>query len=1365
MNTITTSLSACFHERILYYWRHGLYGHTIYICRKLIEARNSDLFLNMWLSLSLAILKQTNSAIEEIRRMANRSDLSLLFNLCKYYIYKNAVEPDQTEIEKIQQKINSFISSSNDFCLFSSGLISYAFGDLEFAVKFADLIKNEDVSLPLYGWIALSRQEYQKAHESFDKILSNHLKSNDLLSLYGKAILLAETGDYSNSIQLYAKISSHFDFPEIQFEKARIFISMNKWSLAYETITNTSNYSSQETATNPNEDNKIKNSESKENSIDITKENIKENSKDNAKENSQGFFSFLETHIIQLINVLLTDNDILTAVQIMKDIEDDIQIYESKNWRLCLEFCKTILSICHQTPEIVDRVINIIEIASKESPQVLPFLSYCHIMKHDILNSTSVLNQIQEQDEDIYSIESRLLILFESQRISEASDQLELYRKISNNTIQLKTLDVKLFRLQNGCTGKNVYELCRLVLNHIDTILSQQRIYNQDSNQKISSSKSDFPQQQHEDNSEEKISISKSEFTPSKLPLFESKFGQYIISNEEFQERFYSKYAPLEVNFERFMFYFGQMRFDSIVSALDEIVLQNKSLTYFPDGQFGEKIDLIFKRLFKIVPNLTPLRLQYAIFLQLNEKYSESMNIIQSYLIQRWPFRLPLSFLTAAINEYFLGNVEESKKYLESTLQVAPIFNSYLDLILLKCRIDHNLTYLPEYYDNLPFITLLKIIDLALECDDYEKSRVYFQTAASIAKQPKEKAHLIIRQAKILAFKKDFKKAFNLLKNLANHQKYIDEAVTAEAHIYLHYLDDYDNYMLKYEELCEQSPTVSHFLMTGDAFCQINEYDSAVTFYESAYKLSSEPEILERLSTALIKSHQFNLAVTRYKMIGCTPLFLIKMLYKLKKFTKAKQYLEHSIRLIRTNQMLTIAPYIELRGDVHSVLRENAEALEDYRSALKIYISIFDVALPNVYITELKSRASELARKIGDLTPTLEKVLSDYYMSLDYDPTNVDSFVSIFNFFKNRNDLKKCHELCIDFLSKSQSETVALLLTTIETRDFTSSIKSLENVLNIHPRFHRALVRLVEICARAGKLEIAEKRLEKYVKKNDESPGILFSRGLLNLYTGNISDALKFFTMSGKNRRWMISSKLCMFNLLVNPERKYIWCETEPLTTQENINAASEILSSFKNLDEVETMLLTAELFIAHNNEDAIKNAMKIFYQIIDIEQHNIPALVGLARCHLRLGNVKATNVFIDKVFFFKPFHENYSYFEECYLMRASIISEEQDYRSSQQFIYLALDLNLSSKKGWEMSGFVHMQNKMYSEAALAFSRCWKLGDKKDKQIGYNYAYCSLMGNRPDQALVICRKLLDDNPEFTELLEKVMLPAFKMLKS
>lgn len=1289
--------------------------------------------------------KNTKAAFEEIDRLSSRNDLYLLYNVCQYFILSRSDNPDKDEIESLTTSIDKLRLKSNDFCLHSSAYVSWCFGDLNFAQQLLDLVKNKNVSASLNGWIALSRREYKTGLTFFDSLLSNRSKSIDLLALYGKAVLLAEVGDFSSSIQEYAKILSHYDFPEINIEKARIYIAMNKFSMANDCALHVINT--------------IGPSESK---PEISAENPKLKYPASLKLPKAGPFSLYECHLIQLLYCILSKSDIIDAEVILKQIENDFKSYEPNNWQLALLFGQMILSLCHQTSEILEPIINIISFVSKHNPGVFPFLAYCHMMKHDYINANAILEHIGIENENIYSIEARLNTLFETNRTAEVQDKLDLYHSISEDSIQLKTMEVKLHRIIHGSTGQNVYDLCRLIVKHVNGVNKKKEmtqihdkiftvVNHQIADKDINN--------ENETETEENVHSDENEHEETSNEICDVGF-----SLEDYMENFKNKFAPMETNFERFMEFYADLRIDSIVSAFDEMILENKSLIFAPVGLFGQQIESIFQSLFKLTPHLSPLSVQYSIFLQINRKYKEALTVIKNYLIRRWPFRQSLLFLTASVCECKIGNVDIARMYLDSAISSAPVLSSFLDSILVRCKIEQTTKYLPDYAEQLPILPLLQIIDLCIEVNQYEKARWYFKSAAVLAHHPKEKAHIVIRQAKLLAFKKDYERAFRILKQLSHHQKYLVDAIHTIAYIYLHFLNDTDNYMLQYEQLCEHSPTVQHFLIAGDAFSEICEFDGAAQFYKEAHQQANNSETLQKLVNALIKSHQFNNAISKYKKIGTTPLFLIEALTKLKQYNQAKQYLDHSIRLIRSSNSLAIAPYIELRGDIQKHLKEG-NAIDDYRSALSIYSSILKDALPSAFIDELKRKASTIAIKIGHLKPAREKILDDFYLSLKYDPSNVDSLVSIFNFYKARNDLKTCNKLCVDFLSKySSSETVALLLTTVEKHDFTKSINSLGKVLDNNPHFHRALVRLVEICARAGQLKIAKNRINAYIDANDNSPGIQFARALFYYYIGDIEKAMTFFTLSSKNRRWSTTSKLCMFHLLVNPERKYIWCETAPLATEENLQKASFIMTSIGEINEIESMLLTAELFSSHNTEEAVKKSLDLYNEIIEIQQNNIAALVGVARCNIRLGNPKLANVFIDKVLLFKPFHETYIYFEECYLMRASIIASERDFLSSQQFVYMAIDLNLSSKKGWEMNGSIHKQNKMYAEAALAYSNCWELSNKKDAMIGYNYAYCSLLADRPDQTLVVCRKLLEDNPLNTEIVDKLMVPAFKKIK-
>ena len=1259
--------------------------------------------------MGLAYSKQNENeiAMDHIKRLSCREDLSLLYNVCLYFIHKNDDNTNSQVTEQFYRRIKELITASNYFCLHSSALISFSFGDLKLAETFLDEIKDNQQTYSLRGWICLMRMDYKNAFNHFDNILSNHKTSIDLLSMYGKAVLLSGLGDYSNSIQIYAKIMSHYNFPEMYFEEARIYIAMNRWRLAAETV----------------------------------------------KANQSSYFSKFEMNLIDLFNCLISNSDIVLGEQIIKQLITDVEQHESKNWKLCLEIGKALISICHQTNEIIEHIIEIIKIASKSSKNVLPFLSYCYFMKQDYLFASETVSSIQ--NDDIYSIESQIGILFESNRMSEVVDKLDLYNDLSDEFLQLKTLEVKLFRINNGCTGDNVYDLSKMLFNHFEIIQAKY----EKSFLKENVSLSDDSTKNNKKDKKEEIKINSSSSNIKRLNKH-----QCILSQKNIDKIFESNFAPMESLFEKYLSFLSDMRFDSIVSALDEMIMQNKNIIYSPAGELEEKITNFFTQLFKIIPNTAPMKLQYALFLQKKRKYQESLQVIETYLIHRWPFRLPLCLFAASQNELILNNIERSRNYLDSALYIAPSFSKLLDFMLLKCKLEKDLRYLPDgsSFSNLPMFYMLNIIDLSIEFGDIEKSEHYYQIAINNIKTPREKAHLVLRQSLIFVLKKQYFKAFKALETLSKHKRFTREALITKAKIYLNSLHDYDNFMMQYEHLCEQNPTKENYLIAGDAFSEILEYENAVYFYQEAYKIEENPAILEKIVHSLIKDHQYNNAISKYKMIGSSPLFLIQMLYKLKQFEKAKQFVEHSVQIMQMTDQIRLAPFIELRGDIHSQLKEDEEAIEDYRSALSIYTRIFENSFSNIFIDDLRKKASVIACKIGDHTIAKEKILDEYYLSLKYDPGNIDAFVALFNFYKMRNDLNVCHKLCLDFLEKSsRSETVALLLTTIETRDFTRSIMALENVLDAHPRYHRALVRLIEICARAGKLEIAKARMKNY--ENNFSPGVAFCHGLLMLYLGNNQEALKHFTFASKNRKWGLNAKICIFNLYVNPERKYIWCETEPLSSEENLNKASEILSSL-NHGEVENLLMTAELFSAHNNEQAVQRALGLYHQILDIQQQNIPALVGIARCHIRLGDKVTANSYIDKVLLFKPFHETFMYFEECYLMRASLILNDKDFRGSQHFIFLAIDLNLSSKKGWEMSGIVHKQNRMYAEAAIAYSKCWDLGDRKDEDLGFNYAYCSLKANRPDEALVIARKLLDQNPTRRDIVEQIMIPAFKILK-
>jgi tetratricopeptide repeat protein 21B len=303
-------------------------------------------------------------------------------------------------------------------------------------------------------------------------------------------------------------------------------------------------------------------------------------------------------------------------------------------------------------------------------------------------------------------------------------------------------------------------------------------------------------------------------------------------------------------------------------------------------------------------------------------------------------------------------------------------------------------------------------------------------------------------------------------------------------------------------------------------------------------------------------------------------------------------------------------------------------------------------------------------------------------------------------------------------------------------------------------------VRLIEICARSGKLDDAL----AYVRASEsDDPGYLFAQALYASYTGSVTTALNWFKKASFSNKWQIPANIAMIELLINPTRKYLWLETEPLAIQGSLQQAESIRKALR-IEESSKHLLAAEILCSYNTTDALDQAVSFFQKALDLSPGLIAASVGIARIHLRRKELDKASKLLDYVFAGKPFHDTFSYFEEAYLMRAQIVTTETNFRSAQHFIYLALNLNMSCKKGWEMSAQVHRERKMWSEASQAYGRSWELGDRNDPEVGYNYAYCTMKSKNYEGALTVCRELMDLYPGYKDLRERVAIPSFRKMR-
>ncbi|OHS93151.1 TPR Domain containing protein [Tritrichomonas foetus] len=1251
----------CFHERILYYWRHGLYGHVQLLSKIALKTFNNDLFFHVWNSLSLGILGKTEIALNEIARVKCRVYLSLLLFVSQLCIHKHSKSPDIEKIQKLQKKIDKQVKSSNQFCISQSIQVAWMFNNKELTDFLVSYVTE---TTSIVGWVKLTRDDYNGAEAIFDQVLAVKSNAFDLLALYGRFIIYSATLRSTESMDTYGKILSRYIFPEIDIEKARNSARYGKWDQAL-TI-----------------------SEVVKNSLPTT----------------------FEVDIFACINYLVKCANIRKASEALDSICSIAKEYEEDNWKLNVKLAQSFGTLGCKNLSIIDRTMRLAQIAYNVNPTdqlCSSTLAYHQIITRNFNVAESTLKTIHCHESSIAFL-NHLRLLFEMNLDYELEDALDLYEKIQKD----------------------------FTLYTYHSILARKR--DQD--------------------------------TSNFIPLIINS----LLNDDNFKKQVYNT-MPLEVQYEGFLEIFISLKIDQIFDSLEEIVVMNRSVRAPPTGKIGEDIESIITRISNSIPGYIPLLfVQAALYLK-QGRYYESEFLFQTILMSNWQYRGAQCLIFLAMIDSINGKISSAKEKIDEAIILDASLRNDYNYHLVRTAIykdhQHLLAMVPFFHKQTqPFPSVIEFIDLALSLNAFSIANQIFQIVAPRATHPAEKGALIIRQAKINAGFGNLDRAFHLLEKLKSHSRFVDLATLAESEIRLQY--NIGSYLDCIKQLQITEPSLKHCEMCGDAYAKTLNFDEASVWYKNAIDPSQpQADTFQKYISALVSAHRFDDAVNDFtqafmklKTNTFTLIFLLKELIKIKRYKAAKQCIETCEKVLNKSNLIIEAEFNYLCAMVSWKLDEFSEAEKFFDNSLQSYKNILKDVSYNTFIHEIQINTASLMIKYGKFSISQlrrEKANELFYHAIELDESNSEPVLALVEFYKSRFDVSKCIKLCTDFLDRHPNdERVALELTSLETSDYKKSIECLIRVLKAYPHFHRILVRLVEICARAGKLAI----VTKYIPKFDTMPGSTFARGLLLMYWGITNEALICFKKIQNDLRWGPSAKRVIFQLLVNPQRTYIWCHNGALAEEVNLQIATKLIETM-DLTENEKLIYLAEIDTSRNTEISVMNAMqKYSLANNDSKSPKIAALTGLARCQIRLGHPHEANVLIDKILNGKPYHETFSYFEEAYLMRAQIVLNEKNFRAAQHFNFQALNLNMSCRKGWELSAESHKQNHMYSEAANAYLRCWNLTGRKDLEVGYQYAFCSMMANRPEEALEMCRIINSMNPMFKDLKEKIVIPAFKKLK-
>lgn len=1104
------------------------------------------------------------------------------------------------------------------------------------------------------------------------------------------------------------------------------------------------------------------------------------------QESKSSLFSSFEMNIMVIFNYILTSKSEKTIISLLDELVESCIKSESTNWFYQILISLSIATMCTQSLPIIDRIMKLTSMAAEVSgfnPFCCSVLGFVQLLAHNYVAALSTAARTNMNGQtDSLGIEFQIKLLIDTGRYEEALDMLDMYELVYKKSMIYKTLRLKIYRKMN------LKDETRMNLN--DRTLIEDLLTSFEDHMK--------------------------NFANSELP--------------------YSNLIPHEIKFEKYIDFFIRYRIDTIIEALDELITYNNLLNIDIYGSYSK--ELIDRLLQIVVPNLksSPHFMPFNYFLALLYKkcgkFNDSLYLFEKILSSSNIYRLPQCLVNMAeISFYIKDEHDFAASCIEEAINEDPALSTSLDFLILKSKINStakesikqilklftkNDQNSSEKVDNnplndsesQPFINYIKFIDFCLSENEYELAAEFIKLATKKAVHSSDKALIILRKSKILAYHKDYERCFSMLEKLKNHKKYISKAFEAEAEIYLKFKDDKMKYVSVFRNFDSSEKSVESHILLGRSLRKVKNFNESIEAYQKGLdQKDPDVDLLKELIMSYVSANRFDEAIkcfiSNVQIMRNCCIFsyeFIKLMIEIKRYHEAMHCISRVIQVHNSKNHLSHAGLLELQGIVESRflkanLKEGQKSVSikdldgvqitiSYSSSndnLKDSISIYEnllneISNPNSFTLKMRSKMSDIIYEVGQNYLSLqdrERAIESFFKALQYYPKNSQAVVSLFGLYKGRYDIERCKKVCLDYLKLDPyNETIALLYTSSQTENMHLSIPYLQNVLDMHPTYFKCLVRLVEICARSGKLNTAVNYMKK-AKCND--PGFYFVKGLYFSYVNNTEKAMKFFNRAKTSNKWETAAKIQIFSLLTNPERKYLWFEEDPFAPEEKLNEAEDIykslLSTYENnknnnnfLNYTDIQMLKGELLCAQNTEASIKEAIEIYSALIKENPSFIGSSVGLARCLTKTGEFDRAIALSKFVLNGKPFQENFSYFEETYLILAYIVEKETNFNSAQHYIYLALELNMSCKKGWEMSAKVQFKRKMYSEATAAFKYCWELCDHKDPEIGYKYAFCCMKAKKYDVALIVSREVMELYPDYKDLRETVIKPSFQNIK-
>ena len=1335
-------------ERIFYYWRQKMYGHVHLLCEKFLREDGNDPLFLIWDGLADGAEGKINQGLSTIDRITNRMAMGLPIVVAKLCIHKMAKIPDFSSIGQLEMEVENLKTTASADAIVSAAQIIWLAGDVPGREDQAELLIHSLTTQPppnrsaaaLTGWIKILKGD-RSGGRWFDMASPDHqniLSSTDAFIYYGKAMYYANIGRWNDALPNLSQLTNLADFPEAQLERARIYIAMNNWDLAI----------------------------------------------DAANESRGQCISEAEYYLIHAIYQLSQAGNLESARDSVKNLASILNEIEAMNSAYLSSLVHILTGLSWQDKQICQYCLNMYKTLGSVSdgdPTISATYGHLLYLCGNYKDAeTALTNALTTQGDSPYALTSLIQCYIKEQDLENASMQLQ-FLETGGPTLALAVVRSQYNKSMTLQEDSDALALIEAMKHHLDSI---QQIYIAQSSREAE---------------EKKLGVDKY------LDNFElmdmNTFSMAIIEVMDFCSTPEKQVAHPQ----------NAAVCDLIALALNYIPGAVPFNYYLAVLAFGEGR---YAQATKAIQNV--LKSHWGF------NASQCHLLLAQIRLQMKQFGEAEKVMNQAISYDF--SIRESMMFKTVQAQLCEARGQYSEAIKILNEMIKSSEY-QKSPDREKVKILLFLSRSLFKLHENEQSLKVINDALNQYKNTNSEGTIKLFQGKMLAKMNQIRSGLDILESFKPNQPEFAKAKKNAAKIYLTQLNDKVSYIRCFENLVEGSETKENYLLLGDALIKIKRFDDAVHCFQRSLELDeSDINIRLKLARSLMIVHEYESAIAVYLEAASmesddysASLELCKAYTKLHMIGEAVQLAQDTLQKItdyaeEKSDWKSQKASAEINVLLYNIQDKSENPDEELKSqylseAINIYETLTEPNrndVPADSITEIRRSAADLYMKsASEICENPKQVEEALRHAIDLEPGSTKALLVLAHLKNSNGNREECKELCQQILKTNEKcEEAALLLAEISSSE---SLEELEASFFANPNAYRTLVRLIELCGRLGDLahatEIVDTVIDRIlhppskanttinpainrtinqtttlnstmtqmyqaIEDQDEErkeipPGLLFCQGLLEVLKGAPQKALEYFNKVKNDSEWREQALQFIFMIYSNPNRKYMWRETGPLTEPQNLKSAAKIIKKIQDLG-ADITLNNAQLLLSQNTDDSVKKALEIYNKC---DEDNLQIIIGKCKCYLRLNKQRDATKLLNGIIHGEPTHANFSVFVEAFLMMTYISTKEQSFDDAEKYVEKAIELDKGSGKAWEMRGVLYEKRKDYMKAAESYKEAWDLSSESDLTVGFKLALNYMKASDPVEAIKISRKILAKHPNYPKLKDSIFLPCCNMLRT